>query len=262
MIPVARRRHLLPVTAALAVAAVGVTSFALLTRGDAGRKVVDHTRRHELFIAFRPLADELVEVLESRRAWQEGKSSKLEFALSLDDRRPAFEQARDDVLALRLARPEDVGLDLYLGAARLYVEMVLLFRIALDVPGPLGAELDRSASRVRVLADRVYDQAKASAGPAAKRRPSSTNEEYRMLSEVPDWVEEGLAPGAPLASDTAPAAPDPARGGRARSAVFSLGQLVHEEAARVVQGAGLVNDTALAARLAAVASELSLIGDL
>ena len=261
MIPVDGRRSLVPAVALVALVAVGATSFTLLDRRDTGQKVASNPRRQELFLAFKPVAEELVEVLESRRAWQEGKSSKLDFALSLDDKRPAFEKARDEVLALRLAHFDDLSLDLYLGAARLYLETLRLFRLALDVPGPLGTELDRSAGRVRVLADRVYDQAKSSASPAAKRRPSSTNEEYRMVSEVPDWVEEGLAPGPPLADTAAPAAPAPARGGRERSAVLSLGRLVHEEAARVGQGAGMVADPARAARLATMASRLSLIGD-
>jgi len=317
-----------PVVAILAAAlALGAAAFSiprLTSHRSHSSGTVGLARRNELFIAFKPLADDLTEVLESRRSWREGQATKLDFALTLDAKRPAFENVRTDIVELRLANSSDRSLDLYVEASQLYLEMVRTLRVAVaDVPEQLALELDRSASRIRTLADRIYDQAKSAGTPRPQTKVTAAHEEYRLTTEVPDWVDEGLAAGPPLADPPAPASespalrednrpqqperkwldavrvagipdaatlaraidaldvatlrsvadamagavnrlrsvPDPARGGRARSAVLNLGLLVHEEAARIGQGAGLIADVAVSARLADVARRLALIGD-
>jgi hypothetical protein len=323
-----RAGRTVPVVLAILAAALAVGAAAFsIPRLRASRRpssgAAPAARRDELFRAFKPLADDLVEVLESRRTWRAGQATTLDFALTLDAKRPSFEKARNDIVELRLAHSSDRSLDLYVEAAQLYLEMVRTLRVAVaDVAEPLRLELDRSADRIRTLADRIYDQAK-SAGDPGRTPTTAAHEEYRLTTEVPDWVDEGLAAGPPLADPPAPApetpairqavrpqqpertwldavrvsripdagrlgaaidahdvaalravaddlatavdrlraVPDPARGGRARSAVLNLGLLVHEESARIGQGAGLIADPSVAGRLADVARRLALIGD-
>lgn len=308
----------------------GVSAYALSTSGggasppraERAAPEAEDAWTDGLFTAFKPLADELVRMLESRRSWVEGTATAAEFATAVERVLPAFVKARDDVVALRPAAPSERIGDLYTQAARLYLESLRAYRVAVDVPLALGTELDRFANRLRVLADRIYDRARAAADPG-RAEVSGDETEYRPVAEVPDWVAEGLAAGPPLADAPPPAPevppgrqatrrtqperdwissvggaeippaealgtalragdvaalralateftavvgrlaaePDPRNGGRERSALLSLGLLVHGEAARAGQGAGIVGDAALASRLTEIGRRLALIGD-
>lgn len=89
---------------------------------------------------------------------------------------------------------------LYVASASLYVDAVRCELAAVGLPaGDLRYQAMLSATRLRELADRTFDQGRVltSQGLAPSGVPAGSN--VVLPAEVPDWVAEGLAAGPPLA---------------------------------------------------------------
>ena len=147
-------------------------------------------------------------LVESAREWTAGLRPSEVFASDVREVESRFLHTRDAVTRLpRLEFAPEVS-DLYGASARLYLELARVYEVALT-SDPLGddvrGELTRLADRLRLLADRTFDRARALLVPHLDM-PTSEDVEVRLPDEVPDWAAEGLAPGSPL-EDTEPAAP-------------------------------------------------------
>jgi hypothetical protein len=119
---------------------------------------------------------------------------------------------------------------LYLRSALLYAEALWALRAGAESDDPGRAELVLQARRLKVLSNRVYDRGTVTADP-----------ELPVVRETPDWVREGLVPGAPpavaegwgktLSAFTASARPRVAATTGYEPSLARMAVLVDEEAA-------------------------------
>lgn len=155
-------------------------------------------------------------LVETAREWTAGQRPTDVFASDVRETEGTFVHTRDAVKGLpRLAFAPEVS-DLYGASARLYLEWSRVYEVALSadpLSDDLRLQLTRTAERLRLLADRTFDRARALLVPHLEQQ-TSEDVEVRLPDEVPDWASEGLAPGPPL--EDAP--PTPASGPRTRQA--------------------------------------------
>jgi hypothetical protein len=147
---------------------------------------------------FRSPTEGLPNVLSALDDWRRGTDPGPELARELDGAVNAFTDLPRQVEALprHEARPR------YASAARLYLEFLRLERSAVDLPaGALRDQVDLTARRVLVLADRVFDRGRVAVDPASFDQPAPGEGERRFPDDVPDWAAEGLVAGAPPASN-------------------------------------------------------------
>jgi len=160
--------------------------------------------------AFDPLADRLPEFVEGSVKWVAGEKPTDAFSADLQRILPELVRARDAVAAVPALEEAPTARDLYRDAAALYVEVARIYLVAVEPDAdPLKAQLDLAARRLRTLADRVYDRARALIDPSSQQDLDSEDVEIRRPPEVPDWVAEGLAAGSPLTGAPPPAAETP-----------------------------------------------------
>ncbi|MDQ3946306.1 MAG: hypothetical protein M3357_14365 [Actinomycetota bacterium] len=150
-------------------------------------------------------ADRLPAVIRAAGEWREGKLAPEGFARELSLFLPEAVNARQAVAAIPPLKETAVVRDLYRDSIGLYIDFGRVYLAAVDPAAePLRGQLDLIARRLRVLADRIYDQGRSVVDPASQSL-GGDSVEIRRAPEVPDWEVEGLAAGPPLAE--APAAP-------------------------------------------------------
>ena len=146
---------------------------------------------------FRPPTEGLPNVLSALDDWRRSAKPGPELARELDGAVNAFNGLPRQVEALprHQARPR------YASAARLYLEFLRLERSAVDLPAGARDQVDLTARRVLVLADRVFDRARVAVEPAVFDQPAPGEGELRFPDDVPDWGAEGLVAGSSPASN-------------------------------------------------------------
>jgi hypothetical protein len=124
---------------------------------------------------------------------------------SIEAARPVLERVATDVTALAPLQGRPLVQPLMATSAQLYVAVVDLQEAALDLDDELLAgQVDLMARRTRVLSDRIFDRARVLLDPDEDVvDPDIT---MSLPEEVPQWPEEQLAAGPPLAEQ--PEAPD------------------------------------------------------
>jgi len=155
--------------------------------------------------AFRPLADDLKDLLSAAADWAAGKSPTATFTADLDRLLPRFIDVRDKVSAIPPFKKVSAAGDDYTACANLYVEVARVYRTAVESEAePLKAQLDLLARRLRTLADRIYDRGRVAVDPSAVNPGQTPDVELRLPAEVPDWAAEGMAAGPPLETGPPP----------------------------------------------------------
>ena len=158
--------------------------------------------------AIRPFAaDRLPALIRAAGEWMEGKATAEGFAGELGLYLPEAAKTRQAVAAIPPLTEAPTARDLYRDSIGLYVDVGRIYLVATDPAAePLRAQLDLAARRLRVVADKIYDQAHALVDPSSQS-PGDASVEIRRGPEVPDWDAEGLAAGPPLA-ETPPPPPE------------------------------------------------------
>lgn len=210
------------------------------------------------------LTEKVVDMVEGAREWLAGERPTEQFRAELAALEGRFAGIQERLRDLPEFPYDDRVDDLYLDAAVLYAQTVEVYQAMVDTPESEPAvrvQLDRLARRVRILGDRVFDRGRELVKPRLHQAPSP-DVDMRLPDEVPDWVQEGIAPGPPLAP-TEPPPPDgeprlraPERPAQARddwlAAVRTLDLPTHDE----IRTAELDALPALADRLIDGAEEL------
>jgi hypothetical protein len=149
--------------------------------------------------AVRPMASELIGLLQTANAWEAGNASSTAVGETLTADLPTA------ITALRAlerlpALPEARGAQgRYLQAIELYVAAFRVEFAATQLPsGPLQRQLQRSFARVRLLGDRVYDDASSLLSPYLTTASTGPPAQSRSPAAVPDWSTLGLGAGPPL----------------------------------------------------------------
>jgi hypothetical protein len=159
---------------------------------------------------FRPLAGVSLTVVRTTVEWRAGRATGPELAARIDTALPSILETRQ-ALAARGELPDaPQALAHYRAAADLYLVSMNTLRTATGLrAGPLQEQLARSATRMRDLGDRVFDQAGVVLEPLLPPTRQFDGVEVRKPAEVPDYATLDLAAGPPL--DEVPATPGPIR---------------------------------------------------
>jgi hypothetical protein len=155
--------------------------------------------------AIRPFAaDRLPAVIQAAVEWNQGKLTAEGFAGELNLYLPAAVEARQAVAAIPPLKEAPTARDLYRASMGLYIDFGRIYLVATDPAAEaLRVQLDLAARRLRVLADKIYNQGHALIDPSSQS-PGDESVEIRRGPEVPDWDAEGLAAGPPLAEAPPP----------------------------------------------------------
>lgn len=155
------------------------------------------------------LTEKVVDMVEGAREWLAGERPTEQFRSELAALENRFADIEARLRGLREFPYDDRVDDLYLDAAALYAQTVEVYQAMIETPESEPAvrvQLDRLARRVRILGDRVFDRGRELVKPRLHETPRP-DVDIRLPDEVPDWVQEGIAPGPPLAP-TEPPPPD------------------------------------------------------
>ena len=166
--------------------------------------------------AFAPLTSGLPALDRAHAQWVAGTTSAADLGAAATAAAAASVDARRRVDALPPC-PADARVN------GLYRASVLLDLQAADgdgevgalPPGPLADQVGLLSSRLRHLADRVFDRGRALVQPALG--PLDPNLIVNLPEEVPSWPVEGLAAGPPLDPQAPAARPLPASAGELRA---------------------------------------------
>ncbi len=154
--------------------------------------------------ALRAFAERLPPVIKAAGAWIEGTAPPENLTGELSLFLPEAVKARQAVGAIPVLKESPGVRDLYRDAVGLYIDFGRVYLTAVDPAAePLKTQLDLAARRLRVLADRIYDQGRTLIDPASQSL-GDESVEIRRAPEVPDWEAEGLAAGPPLAEAPPP----------------------------------------------------------
>lgn len=166
--------------------------------------------------ALRTFADQVPPLIRAATEWNEGTGTAENLARQANLYLPEAVKGRDAVAAIPPLDEAPAARDLFRDSVAVYVEIGRVYLVATDPAAqPLAEEFDLMARRLRVLADRTYDQARTMVDPAGDYVDDAALE-IRRAPEVPDWVAEGLAPGPPLAGEPPPPAEVPPERERTR----------------------------------------------
>lgn len=155
------------------------------------------------------LTNRVIEMVEGARKWLAGERSTEEFAADLAARQTQFGEVRTRLKELRDYPYDDRVVGLYRSTADLYTQVVAVYQaMIMTPPGETRTQLDLLARRVRILGDRVFDRGHALVKPKL-HEPDRPDVDIRLPAEVPNWVEEGIAPGPPVAPTPPPATKEP-----------------------------------------------------
>lgn len=149
-------------------------------------------------------ADRLPPVIRVAADWMQSKATAESLSGELSLYVPEAVKARQAVAAIPPLKEAPQARDLYRDAIGLYIDFGRIYGVAGDPAAePLRTQLDLAARRLRVLADKIYDQGHALVDPSSQS-PGDGSVEIRRGPEVPDWDAEGLAAGPPLAEAPPP----------------------------------------------------------
>ncbi|MGH9038556.1 MAG: hypothetical protein ACRD0O_22590 [Acidimicrobiia bacterium] len=152
-------------------------------------------------------ADRLTPVIRTAGEWVQGKATAESLTGELNLYLPEAVRARQAVAAIPPLKEAPTARDLYRDSIGLYIDFGRIYLVAADPAAePVRAQLDLAARRLRVLADRIFDQAHALVDPSSQSL-GDESVDIRRAPEVPDWDAEGLAAGPPLA-ETPPPPPE------------------------------------------------------
>lgn len=166
--------------------------------------------------ALRPFADQLPPLIRAATEWNEGTGTAENLAAQVNLYLPEAVKAREAVAAIPPLDEAPAARDIFRDSVRIYVEVGRVYLVATDPAAqPLAEQFDLVARRLRVLADRTYDQARTMVDPADDYVDDAALE-IRRAPEVPDWEAEGLAAGPPLADEPPPPAEVPPERERTR----------------------------------------------
>ncbi|MDQ1444804.1 MAG: hypothetical protein QOI20_1268 [Acidimicrobiaceae bacterium] len=157
------------------------------------------------------LTQQVIDMVDSARKWLAGERPPESFEGKLEARTRGFADLRARLAALRPFPYDKRVVPLYRASADLYSQVVTVYQAMVETVGPnhdLTVQLDLIARRIRALADRVFDRGRELVKPKLHETPSP-DVEIRLPEEVPNWVQEGLAPGPPLDDAPPPAATEP-----------------------------------------------------
>jgi len=158
---------------------------------------------------FKPVNAVIVGTIQALEGWRSGAVSAKDVAATLTGAIPAVRETRT-ALARRtpLFQAPQALTDFRL-AADLYLESLELARIGAvsSAKGDLLTQLQLTSTRLRTLADRVFDQAGAELEPYDPRQREVDGVVVQRPAEVPDWEAISLGAGPPLDVAPTPASP-------------------------------------------------------
>jgi hypothetical protein len=144
------------------------------------------------------LAEAVREMVDGAREWQAGERPTEQFTAELDRYEGQFTDMLSRLDGLRDFPYDERVNNFYSDAAELYLQTVYLYEVLVQVPpGDVRTQVDLSARRTRLLADRVFDRGRAFLEKTLHEDPNP-DVDMRLPEEVPNWVEEGIAAGPPL----------------------------------------------------------------
>lgn len=178
-----------------AVIPLAVLAIALVSAGEEGEG--EPPAGFDVYAAairsaFAPAVEPLLEMARTAARWVEGGATDDELAAALAGAERALPDLRADVAAVEEPEGAATAHRFHLATVDLYAQAVAAHRAALAADGAVQVEINLLARRVRTLADRVYDRARAIVEPAVAD-PEGVRVE--RSDPVPSWEEEGLAPG-------------------------------------------------------------------
>ncbi|GAC1315997.1 MAG: hypothetical protein NVSMB12_12350 [Acidimicrobiales bacterium] len=199
----------------------GAMALLLLTgAGCSGPHRVDTGRAtawdSQAAAAFAPLTAALPAFDRAHAQWVGGTTSGPDLQAAAGAATTAFTDARRRVDALP-PFPGDARVNsLYRASVLLDLQSAHADDTAGTLPpGPLSEQVGLLSSRLRHLADRVFDRGRALVQPALG--PVDPNLIVNLPEEVPNWQVEGLAAGPPLDPQAPAARPLPASAGELRA---------------------------------------------
>jgi hypothetical protein len=149
-------------------------------------------------------ADRLPPVIRVAADWMQDKATAESLTGEVSLYVPEAVKARQAVAAIPPLQEAPQARDLYRDAIGLYIDFGRIYMVASDPTSELlRTQLDLAARRLRVLADKLYDQGHALVDPSSQS-PGDDSVEIRRGPEVPEWDAEGLAAGPPLAEAPPP----------------------------------------------------------
>jgi hypothetical protein len=195
------------IAAVVAVVALVAAAIWLVRPGGDGGDPKEWEAKAEA--AFRPLVEDVPDLVRGAREWQAGERPAEVYADQVQKALADFTGTQTRVLALKPSPKARQAGELYEDSAELYVQVGRIYQVMLSSPpGDLRTQLDLLARRVRELADRVYDRGHAALAPYLDEQQQK-DVEVRLPEEVPIWTAEGLAAGPPLDDTPSPAAASP-----------------------------------------------------
>ena len=192
------------------------------------------------------LTNRVIEMVDGARKWLAGERPTEQYRGELAARETQFGEVRERLAGLRDYPFDDRVVGIYRQSAALYGQVVEIYQAMIETPpGAARTQLDLHARRVRILADRVFDRGHALVKPKLNE-PERSDVDIRLPVEVPNWVEEGIAPGPPIAAPPPAATKEPQLRQRTRPAqdredwladVRGLGAPTHDDLAAAFERA-------------------------
>lgn len=206
-----RRARNQAMAAVLAVALVGAGGLAIALDDDAGSAPATgdegvsagDTWRTETLRTFAPMSNTLVSYLQTMIDWSENDARASEMKVAAAVALPNFVMVRDALAKREPFAPAPRALDNARDSVALYIETARMATAAADMAsakssGDLAEQARLAINRVRLLADRVFDQYVAELKPHTRQHPSEANVVLTKPAEVPNFAQGGQAPGSPL----------------------------------------------------------------
>ena len=203
------------VTAVIAIVGgviFGISRVADVSDLDAQDKAATEKQRteaweEEALAAFGgpDLTQGVLDMVEGSRLWLAGERPTEQFKTELERQHNRFLDVIVRLDELREFPYDERVDDMYRDAADMYLQTVRVYQAMITTPpGDVRTQHDLLARRVRILGDRVFDRARELIKPTLHEE-ANPDVDIRLPEEVPNWVEEGIAPGPPL--DDPPPAP-------------------------------------------------------
>jgi hypothetical protein len=284
--PPGRRERIkgLVLIGAVAAAIAAFVAFGLVANGDFGRrqasaaptttttltpaeKAADQRAAQwskQVDDDFHPLTQILVAYLQTIQSWSAGTVSDSSLEGYLSDEVPTFQQVLDRLDRQPPLAEAPRAIDDYRQAAELYILSTDVLSSATYLPaGPLRQQVALSATRIRDLGDRIFDQGTAALAPFTPVAATPDVTEIEP-ADVPVWASMDLAPGPPLTSASPPVPPVHYQSNRPQVSfpiwshlVTSAGIPPVAAEAAAIRGGSLATDSAQSQQLAAAVTKLN-----
>jgi hypothetical protein len=250
----------------LLIAAAGGTLFALRAAGKGTATGTPAQRWQRAALAdFAEVKTVLPTFVQAVNQWGSGSASPADIAGQGELSARAFANTRDALAKQATFPSAPEALANYLAAADLYVASGRITAQAEVVPvGPPQTQAALVVRRLRLLGDRVFDQATEALRPYL---PDATTSPMSLtgLAEVPDWAKIGLGAGPPLAAAAVESGVSPASkvgeaptGFTAWAATVRLAGIPAPDAeARAIEHGSIAGLDSVAGQFTAAANELA-----